>query len=610
MTILIYLGKMVLCSGILYGYYHLFLRNKRFHHYNRFYLLGTLVLPMVLPLVKIPVFNEEAGTLNQVVYQTVRIVTLPQETPPLPASPASSLFTLSNLVWGLYGAGILVLLTILGRSLWYIRKISRQYPFEVIDTLKFYQTQEPGTPFSFFRSIFWNNALNVDSQQGQQIFRHELFHVQQKHSADLLLASVVTMLGWFNPFFHLIKKELKAIHEFLADQYAASGSNRYQYAELLVQQVIANRKLSITHYFFQNQLKRRIAMITQLNQSKYGYWSRVMVLPVSVVLFFSVALYAGESKKAAITQHEIPVQTNGDNMTAATDTVPKQEQEVQTMIEQKIKAEKQAAEEKQLQFQYNEKRFKERELGIIHERQLVLQKVLQEHKMKAIEVNDAIQKELYALKIQEKVLQELIVNQNKDINQQFNYHEDHTLENEKTQLLIEKKILAEQKELAAHTDAQTAKRLQEIEVQLKAVEVARQEELAAVREKALTIQQTDTISIALTRFFNRNFRYPQELMDHDGTGSIWYSFLLDETGNLRDYEVYSYEPAAAKGMVQEIVIVGFQKTPSQPTLGTDKNQQLMKTETLRVLAKGGNLFKGGKVTPARYYYKVTFKLEK
>lgn len=610
MSFLLYILKVSLCSGILYGYYHLFLRNKRFHHYNRFYLLGALVLSMVLPLIKIPVFNEDAGTLNQVVYQTVRVVTLPQQAPSLPAQPTTILFTLSSLVWVLYGAGILVLLIILGRSLWYIRKISRRYPFEVVDKLKFYQTQEPGTPFSFFRSIFWNDALNVDSQQGQQVFRHELFHVQQKHSADLLLAALVTMLGWFNPFFHLIKKELKAIHEFLADQYAASGSNRYQYAELLVQQVMINRKLSITHYFFQNQLKRRIAMITQLNQSKYGYWSRVMVLPVSVILFLSVALYAGENKKTNTTQHEKHVLANKGIVPTAADTIPKQEQEIQTIVEQKIKAEKQVAEEKQRQFLYDEKRFKERELGIIRERQLVLQKMLQENKMKANEVNGPIQKELYALKLQEKVLRELIMNSDNNNDQHFNYQEEWTLENEKNQLLVEKK------ELAWRTDAETAKLLEEIKLQLEAVEVARKEELTAVREKELTLQQsfhyTDTVLTALTRFFNRNFRYPQEMMNNDGEGSIWYSFLLDENGQLRDFEIYNEAPATTQGNTQVLVIVGYPKQPptSKKSLTPESIQQLIKKEVLRIAEKGHPVPGIGKVTPTRYYWKATFKLER
>jgi membrane protein insertase Oxa1/YidC/SpoIIIJ len=56
MIILTLLTKMIACSVILYGYYWMFLRNKRFHHYNRFYLLAATALSIVIPFIKIPVF--------------------------------------------------------------------------------------------------------------------------------------------------------------------------------------------------------------------------------------------------------------------------------------------------------------------------------------------------------------------------------------------------------------------------------------------------------------------------------------------------------------------------------------------------------------------------
>lgn len=613
MLLITYLGKMVLCSGILLGYYWLFLRNRRFHHYNRFFLLGALVLSMVLPLIRIPIFEAPAGTLNRVAYQTIRAVTLQDPPSPtaVPVQAASAGFTLSAAIWILYGAGILALLVMLGRSLWYIRRLSHQYPYEMVERLKFYRTREPGTPFSFFRSIFWNADLNLNSREGQQVFRHELFHVAQKHSADILLAEVITIMGWFNPFFYLIKKELKAIHEFLADQYAASGSNRYQYAELLVLQVMNARNYPLTHHFFQNQLKRRIAMITQLNQSKYGYWSRVMVLPVSVILFLSVTLYAADNKKEQpLQQADRYVQGNTSNEVPIIDTVPARklqaEERLRKEAELKVIREKQFADEQQFRY---EKEYKEKELKLIQEKQQVLEKMLREQVKTEQEV--IIKKEIQELKQQELALQEITINHNNNSNQHFNYDERTKLEKEKNDLL------AMRKDVEQHKDGPKDQLLAQIDIKLKALEEVRQHELKEIRQHELAVQQhfnyaEDSTQITLQRFFNRNFRYPQELMDHDGAGSVWYSFLLDEGGNLRDYEVYNEQPAAAKGVVQEIVIVGFRDASKQPgnSLGTERNQQLIKTEVSRVLAKGVNLFKGRKVIPARYYYKATFKLER
>lgn len=657
MIILSYLGKMVLCSGILLGYYWLFLRNRRFHHYNRFYLLATLVLSIVLPFIKIPVF-EDPGMLNRVAYNTARIITLPPVTQPegqpLEELPSSTLFTLSNLLWLLYGTGLVVLLFTLARGLSYIRKISRQYPFEVVEKLKFYQTREPGTPFSFFRSIFWNDQLNFHSAQGQQIFRHELFHVQQKHTADILLAELITMIGWFNPFFHLIKKELKAIHEFLADQYAASGSNQYQYAELLVQQVMTLRQQSLAHHFFQNQLKRRIAMITQRNQSKYGYWSRVMVLPVSLLLFFSVTLYAGQQKEKQAGSPNNVTSVSLEKDIYRTDTTPilklkaakeaemQQNRNLQLLLEKiqqkdiekkllELKYEAELAETiKDTVQYYKEENVKGTELEKIRIKQELLEQILKKKETKADKnISNQLQNELQLLKMQEKVLQEKNIYAHESTKL---YVYDQALKTEEdVALLLQKRAAEQQQALVAKEIRMKYEKAQLLQQQnMEALKLQKEREqallLASELNKKVSMEAfqkelaknnsmmyaEDTLQKAMIRFFNKSFRYPVEMLDHGGEGSIWYSCLLDETGKLREYEIYQEEPAAAQGNVQGIVIVGYadkDKIPGTP-LSEERIRELMTAEVKNLSAKSVNIFGNRKVPSARYFYKATFKVEK
>ncbi len=311
MHLLFYCLKVVLCSGILLGYYWFFLRNKKFHHYNRFYLLATLLLSILLPLANVPIrWQPGAPVVHSIIYRVADFTTF---NPPVVAKATHSFhFTTRSLIWLFYIAGCGVLFFLLVKSLLYIRKLERTYEHTRLQQLKFYMTNEPGTPFSFFRSVFWNRQLEVDSKEGQQILKHELFHVQQKHSADVLLGEIICLFAWFNPFFFLIKKELKAIHEFLADQYAVSGNDQYAYATLLVEQVIQSNRFSITQPFFQNHLKRRIAMITQFNQTKYGYWSRVLALPLLMIVFFAIALKAQQPAIAIrrVQTAEVPATEN------------------------------------------------------------------------------------------------------------------------------------------------------------------------------------------------------------------------------------------------------------------------------------------------------------
>ena len=192
------------------------------------------------------------------------------------------------------------------RSLLYIKRIKNKYPFEIFNKTYFFQTNEKGTPFSFFRNIFWNEKISLNTNEGQQIFHHELFHVNQQHSFDILLMELICIIGWFNPFFHLVKKELRAIHEFLADEYAASSSNKYDYAELLLTYAIRQKTAELTHPFFHHQIKRRIAMITKLNQLRRssGYISRAMVLPLLFIIFCAFAVKLTRQKE--MVHHRIP----------------------------------------------------------------------------------------------------------------------------------------------------------------------------------------------------------------------------------------------------------------------------------------------------------------
>ena len=170
-----------------------------------------------------------------------------------------------------------------------IAQVINIYPGEKIDNIRFINTNEPATPFSFFRWLFWNNKIELNSDNGQQIFRHELFHIRQKHSWDIIITELITILFWMNPFFHLIKKEIRAIHEFLADKFAVEENKEWDYAELLLMQVLGSPNTRLTNPFFHNQIKRRITMLTTSKKTGAQYLRKIMVLPFAVII---VGLFA------------------------------------------------------------------------------------------------------------------------------------------------------------------------------------------------------------------------------------------------------------------------------------------------------------------------------
>src|SRR5450432_3396198 len=66
-TLAWYLLKVIMCSGILCGYYYAALRNKIFHRWNRFYLLASIALALVVPLMKINIFQKADADKGTVV---------------------------------------------------------------------------------------------------------------------------------------------------------------------------------------------------------------------------------------------------------------------------------------------------------------------------------------------------------------------------------------------------------------------------------------------------------------------------------------------------------------------------------------------------------------
>ncbi len=287
MNNLLYYGLQVIAtSGILYGYYHFFLRNKKFHQYNRFYLLAATLVSIIVPFLDIPVYFTHEQRNSSALLQALTT----DDTVLLAAGTNLTSPGFDPLLLLYYGY-ILITATALLRilvSLNRIRKLKKTNPGERIDDILFITTTEQDTPFSFFNLLFWNKEIELNSSKGEQVFRHELFHIRQYHSMDVIFTELVTTICWINPFFHIIKKEIKAIHEFLADQYAVTPTREWEYAELLLVQALQTKQ-SLVNPFFHNQIKRRIAMITLSQQPRHRYFRKIMVLPLLALI---TALFA------------------------------------------------------------------------------------------------------------------------------------------------------------------------------------------------------------------------------------------------------------------------------------------------------------------------------
>jgi N-acetylmuramoyl-L-alanine amidase/murein DD-endopeptidase MepM/ murein hydrolase activator NlpD len=269
------------------------LRNKRFHQYNRFYLLFVGLFSWLIPLIKIQ-FVQPAGVEQPQLIQLANIVAdnnTEFEQIVLQQGFAVNWDFLAMVVYTLVSAFFLTTFIV---GIIKVYQLLKTNSCKNIGDVYLILTNAKGTPFSFFKYIFWNEAIDINTLTGKQMMQHELIHVQEKHSADKLFMQLVILFGWFNPFFWLAKKELNMIHEFIADHKAIENGDTASFATMLLTAAYPQQQYLLSNPFFFSPIKRRLAMLTNTKNPKWSYVRRLVVLPLLATL---VLLFAFRKKE-------------------------------------------------------------------------------------------------------------------------------------------------------------------------------------------------------------------------------------------------------------------------------------------------------------------------
>ena len=292
---LYYLLQVLVCSAVLMVYYLLVLRNKKFHQYNRFYLLGVALVSWIVPLIKIFWQQERSGVRQVDLLNVVAVNNSEMEA--LVTSKQESLDLLSLLPNLYVGVSVFLAVAMLV-SLYRIYKIYREHECTNLQQFYLVMTREKGTPFSFFSYIFWNAEIDIQTPAGKQILQHELTHVTQYHSIDKIVIQLNLIAGWFNPFFWLLKKELDMIHEFIADKKSVEHGDTASFAQMLLTTAYPGQQFPLTNPFFFSPIKRRLKMLTNTKNPTFNYLRRLIVLPLLAVVVLLFAFRAKENTSA------------------------------------------------------------------------------------------------------------------------------------------------------------------------------------------------------------------------------------------------------------------------------------------------------------------------
>lgn len=269
--------KAIIASGILYGYYLAALKNKKFHAYNRFYLLLSVLVSLTVPFIDLRWLYIE-GSENAPLAGLVNTINSPVTSRP------ANYFTTGAVLAGVSACISVWLLVSLASKINWIYRMKRTHPNTRLQGFTLVETELKQAPFSFLGNLFWKRGLSAADTSGKRILMHELAHIRQKHTYDKLLMQVVCCLLWMNPFYWLMHRELNTIHEFIADAAAVEDGDTESFARMLLYSHQEGRYLSPAHSFFNSSIKRRLIMISLSNKTRYSYVRRVLVLPVALLV--------------------------------------------------------------------------------------------------------------------------------------------------------------------------------------------------------------------------------------------------------------------------------------------------------------------------------------
>lgn len=279
---LIYLLKVNIAIVLFYLFYRLFFANDTFWKTRRIYLLFSIGLSFVYPFFSIESWLQSQPTMQTMVanYALLQEITITPEN-------QSGLISFENILWAVYGLAIAGLFGRLIVQLISIFRIKFQGKRETVQGISIVAIDKEITPFSFFSTVYMNPKLH-NEHEISQILTHELTHVKQLHSVDVMVSELLCIAFWFNPATWLLKREIRQNLEFLADNKVISAgfdSKSYQYH--LLQLSYQSPELKLTNKFNVLPLKKRIKMMNQQKTEKAGILKYLLIVPLSLALVFT-----------------------------------------------------------------------------------------------------------------------------------------------------------------------------------------------------------------------------------------------------------------------------------------------------------------------------------
>ncbi|EMS31954.1 putative transcriptional regulator [Mariniradius saccharolyticus AK6] len=290
---------------VFYGVYLVLLKKQKAFNVSRAYLILSPIIALICPLINIPVEFEKPGiSLNQTEFfralseQEAPEVFVASYGLPEVTVHSTKLPIILEIKDYLFLAYIFVATVLLTRLIWGLAQIRALYQrgwfqahYDSINKCLVVPTFGKSPVFSFFNSLFWDDTADLEPQEKEMIYGHELVHIRQRHSWDVVYFQVLSVLFWFNPFIHLMRLAITELHEYLADdQMVKRNDETNSYIKLIAAQAIRGIEFSVGSHFAKSLTLSRIQMIK--NGKNISLIKLIAILPITVLLMGLISLRA------------------------------------------------------------------------------------------------------------------------------------------------------------------------------------------------------------------------------------------------------------------------------------------------------------------------------
>lgn len=296
---IIYLIKSSLCLSAFLLVYYFILERENMHVFKRIYLLISLLFSFTVPFIS---FEFKAENALLTASNDLQIVVLPT----LQISSEKNYF--STILYLIYGLVTFIFLIRFIWNLYTIQKVRNNAEIINFQGAKLALVDTIILPHTFGNTIFINKQSYESQAIENELFTHELTHVREKHTLDVLLIELLKTIFWFNPLLILYKRAIQLNHEFLADQEVISEHQTIS----IYQQLLLSKSHQPTNYYLTSNLnsflktKKRFIMMTKTTSTRTELLKKALIVPLflGMFMFGSSITFAQETPKQKIKTEE------------------------------------------------------------------------------------------------------------------------------------------------------------------------------------------------------------------------------------------------------------------------------------------------------------------